>query len=176
MRARFALAAVCSLAAAQAWAQTSGFIRTQVPNTNLCIFWGTRVLTYSPNQAGYSQTSIFAALDAAYTTWETLAQSCSDFQFVKGAQIPNETIGYDPTSTNNYNAIIFREQNCGTVVPANDPCIAASTCNNVYGCWQGDDSTIALTTTTFDNTTGVIYDADTEFNASPHQDGSPAFL
>jgi hypothetical protein len=172
MLSRSALALML-LCASGAGAQS--FLRTHVPGSNICLFWANRSLTYSPDSAGYSKVNVFPALDAAYASWQAQAATCSEFTFVKGAQITGATVGYDPNSSN-ANVLIFREVNCSSIVPPGDPCLANSTCMNAYRCWSHDDYTIALTTTTFSNDTGVIYDADTEFNASPHTDGTPAFL
>jgi hypothetical protein len=52
------------------------------------------------------------------------------------------------------------------VVPPGDSCSTSTppTCNNKYDCWGSDSGTIALTTTTFNVTTGRILDADVELN------------
>jgi hypothetical protein len=164
------------LLAGGASAQDPGYVRTHVPSADICLFWATRSFTSTPDAAGYSQANVFPAYAAAYNSWETVATGCSDYQFIQAAPIPNAQVGYDPNSGQNYNTQIFRELLCLNVVPSGAPCIAAGTCANDYKCWDGDDLTIALTTTTFSDSTGVIYDADTEFNAAQHSDGTPGFL
>jgi hypothetical protein len=59
--------------------------------------------------------------------------------------------------------LVFREITC----PVDDPCQNTHTCANTLHCWDHDDaSTIALTTVTYSVRTGVIYDADIEYNAA----------
>lgn len=65
----------------------------------------------------------------------------------------------------NENLVLFRHQRCSAVVPRGDPCFADGSCGNRYDCWQHSDSTIAITTTSFDPETGQILDADIELNA-----------
>jgi hypothetical protein len=169
------LATVALLLAGSASAQDPGYVRTHVPGANICLFWATRGFTSTPDAAGYSKANVFPAYAAAYNSWSTVAASCSDFVFTQATPIPNAQVGYDPNSGQNYNTQIFRELLCLNVVPSGAACIAAGTCANDFKCWDGDDLTIALTTTTFSDSTGVIYDADTEFNAAVHSDGSAGF-
>jgi hypothetical protein len=72
----------------------------------------------------------------------------------------------------NQNIITFRETACIDIVADTDACYEDDSCSDKYGCWDHGDGTIALTTTTFSFRSGTIYDADIEFNASPHFDGS----
>lgn len=162
------------LVASAASAQSRGYIRTRVPNTELCLYWANRTYTFNYHSAGSQQTpgtAEFVAMDAAFDTWRALAQSCSDFKFIKGPMVGVANIGYDRNSSDNTNVLVFRERACRDVVPPDDPCLAQGTCANVYQCWDHGDATIALTTNTFSNKTGVIYDADIEFNAAPQASG-----
>jgi hypothetical protein len=160
-------------------AAQQGYLRTRIPGTETCLSWVRRQYTYSLHSAGSSKTPAdteLVAIDAAFATWRALAQECSDFRFEKGPSVAVAEVGYRQGSgAVNANVITFREQDCAEVVPANDPCLAAQSCANVYQCWDHAELTIALTTTTYDTRTGQIYDADIELNAAPHSDGS-AFL
>ena len=170
------LGVVVLLAGTAAFGQ--GYLRTQVPNSDpaLCIFWGDRSYTYHVDSAGSSQTpgdTEFDAIDAAFQTWQTLSDQCSDFQFIRGARVDNPQVGYS-SSGDNTNVITFRETSCDDV-PADDPCLNDDSCANKYRCWDHDPMIIALTTTTFSTKSGTLYDADIELNAAP-QYGGPGLL
>lgn len=169
------VAALVLLASCAAVAQTDrAYVRTHVPDTDLCLSWTNRKYVYNYHSAGSSQTpgtAEFVAMDAAFDTWRALAKTCSDFEFVKGPLVGVANIGYDKNSDSNTNVLVFRERACRDVVEPGDPCLEAGTCRNVYQCWDETDTVIALTTSTFSYNTGVIYDADIEFNAAPQQTG-----
>lgn len=169
-----ALLSLAVLGASEAQAQA--YLRTRVPGADLCLHWGPQARTYKfhYHSAGSEQTpgtAEFVAMDAAFDTWRALAQSCSDFVFEKGQNVGVANIGYVQGSQDNTNVIVYRERTCRDAVPADDPCHEAGTCSNLYQCWDHSDATIALTTTTFSFKTGIIYDADIEFNAAPHEGG-----
>ena len=153
-------------------AQTQGFIRTPAGTTTdgvaFCVTWSRRDFTYHVDAAGSLRTpgdTEFDAIDAAFGTWQTLSSSrnCSDFTFTRGARITNPVVGQSSSSTN---VVTFREVDCGSVVPMNDPCLADDgACGNLYKCWDHTPGTIALTTVTYSTKTGVATDADIELNA-----------
>lgn len=78
----------------------------------------------------------------------------------------------------NANVITFREVACRNVVPDGDPCYDITTggdpymCGSKYRCWDQFDTTIAVTTATHSTRSGIIFDADIEFNAAPAEDGT----
>lgn len=169
-----ALAAGLCPALVAAQSPSEGFIRTHVPDKNLCLFWPQRTYVFNYHSQGSSQTpgtAEFVAMDAAFDTWRALSRTCSDFRFEKGPYVGVAIIGYDKASSNNTNVLVFRERACRDVVAPGDPCLADGTCRNVYQCWDESDTTIAITTSTFSFNTGVIYDADIEFNAAPQANG-----
>jgi Matrixin len=142
--------------------------RTVVPGKELCLNWLSREFVYHVDSAGSLRTprdTEFAAIDASFDTWRTLSATCSDFTFVRGADVSRPSVGYT-VGEENQNIITFRETACSDVVPFEDPCIEAETCATDYSCWEHGDLTIALTTTTFSFKSGTILDADMEFNAS----------
>ena len=154
-------------------ASAQGYIRTQVPGKQICIYWDRREYTYQLDAAGYSRDStgrMPEAVDAAFRSWQTLSDWCSGFQFKKGARITNPVIGYKQ-GEDNTNVITFRELSCDAAVPTDDACRNNRTCANKYRCWDHGDITIALTTATFNTTSGIILDADIEFNAAAQSDG-----
>lgn len=167
--------AACALLGCAVFAQESGYVRTRVPSSDLCLHWQTRKYTYHYGAAGSEQTpgtDEFVAMDAAVQSWRALSGSCSDFVFERGPDVAVANVGYTAGAADNTNVIVFRDVACRDVVPTDDACIPAGTCSNKYQCWEHSDATIALTTTTFSFRTGIVYDADVELNAAPHQDGS----
>src|SRR5207244_5649275 len=77
----------------------------------------------------------------------------------------------------NRNLILWRTANCARGgAPVDDPCQTAGGCGNKFDCWDHGDRVIAVTTSTFNRSTGQLYDADIELNGAPHVDDSPAFI
>ncbi|MDY7225188.1 myxosortase-dependent metalloprotease, MXAN_2677/MXAN_2678 family [Hyalangium rubrum] len=143
--------------------------RTVVPGKPLCLNWLSREFRYHQDSAGSLRTprdTEFAAIDAAFETWQALSDSCSDVTFVRGEDVSRPAVGYVVGATDNKNIITFRETSCPDVVPEEDECIFADDCSNAYSCWDHGGATIGLTTTTFSFKNGVILDADIELNAS----------
>jgi hypothetical protein len=145
-----------------------------VPGKPICLAWNQRTFTYNVHSLGSARTpgtAEFDAIDAAFNSWRDVAARCSDFQFYKGPLLNAVKVGYDPSSSGNRNIITFREVACRDVVSASDACWSQDNCGNTYNCWNHDDGIIALTTATFSFKTGIIYDADIEFNAAPQSGG-----
>lgn len=171
-------AAASALLLTSTAALAQAFVRTQIDDTGVCLYWSQRQYTFHLDSAGDSQLpgdGELAAIEAAFQSWQTVSNLCSDFQFVEGDRVTAPEAGYTPGGTDNQNVITFREQSCADVVPADDPCLANDSCANAYRCWDHDALVIALTTTTFNTHTGEILDADIELNAAP-QFGGPGFL
>lgn len=163
------LAALVVLTALSAWAQ--GYVRTVASDngsTVICVAWNKRELTYRVDAAGSAQTpgdSEFTAIDSAFATWQVLSDSCSDFSFVRGPRIDAPSIG---KGTDDANVLTFREESCRSAAPQSDPCNSDGSCGNKFHCWDHSDGTIALTTLTFSTRTGLILDADIEFNSATY--------
>lgn len=139
---------------------------TSASGTTLCVTWSERNFTYRVDDRGSERTPAeteFAAIDAAFTSWETVARSCSDFRFLKGARIASPRVG---KGTETDHVITFRETDCGDVVAPSDPCLSDGSCGNVHRCWDHSSATIGLTTVTFSTRTGIAVDADIELNAA----------
>ncbi len=141
------------------------FKRTVADTTSeneVCVTWSKRKLVYVVDAAGSARTPAeteFSAITSAWSTWQVLSDDCSDFTFSGGPRQANLTVG---KGTQDSNALVFRESVC----PADDPCHDTRTCANTLHCWDHDgDGVIALTTVTYSIKTGIIYDADIEYNA-----------
>ena len=147
-------------------AASAQYVRTRVsdPESTLCVTWNRRDFTYRVDTAGSMRTpgdAELTAIDAAFATWQGVADGCSDFQFIKGAQVSNAQVG---RGTQMENVVVWREASCPNVIPDNDPCFDTNTCVSQYRCWDHGQFTLALTTTTYSVRTGAIYDADIELN------------
>ena len=159
--------ATLALAAPESRANT--YRRTAVPGRPFCVLWNLRDFVYRLDAAGSRRTpgdTEFTALEASFSSWRALADTCSDFTLTRGPDIQKPRVGYVRNSTDNANVVTFREADCNDVVEPDDPCIEADTCANEYACWDHGAATIGLTTTTFSFRTGYILDADIEFNAA----------
>jgi pseudouridine synthase len=171
-----ALAFTVLVASSAAWAQA--FLRTRAlsnsSGTDVCVTWGTRKLTYRMDAAGSANTPVeaeFTAIDTAFATWQALARTCSDFEFVRGPRIMKPAVGKGAVSAED-NVVTFREANCRDAVPLADPCQSDGSCATTWACWDHGDATIALTTSTYSTRTGVVSDSDIEFNAGRAADGT----
>lgn len=163
MRRALVIAVVSTAAAAQPYVRT---IASDTEAATICVTWSTRSIEYRIDSLGSARTpgdSEFTAIQAAWSSWQRLSNGCSDFQFTRGADITDGTTGKGTTTTN---VFIFREENCDAVVSPSDPCLAAGTCANEHRCWNHSDATLGLTTVTYSPRTGVVNDADVEFNAA----------
>lgn len=150
-------------------AKAQGFRRT-VASTNgttvTCVTWNKRDFTYRAAAEGSVRTPAdteFTAIDASFATWQAVADTCSDFKFIRGTRISQPAIG---RGTESDNVVVFRETNCRDTAPPADPCQSDGSCANKFHCWDHSDGTIGLTTLTYSTRTGIALDADIELNAS----------
>ncbi|MCY1076617.1 myxosortase-dependent metalloprotease, MXAN_2677/MXAN_2678 family [Archangium lansingense] len=175
MRRSLSWLALAALALSAPAAEAQTYRRTLVPGRPFCVLWPGRDYVYRLDAAGSRRTpgdSEFAALEAAFSSWRAVSETCSDFTFTRGPDIQNPQVGYlKDTPEKNENVITFREADCNDVVPPEDPCIESDTCANAYSCWDHGSAVIGLTTTTFSFRTAYILDADVEFNASDNGRG-----
>ncbi len=108
---------------------------------------------------------VFDAVSRSSQTWQAQLQACGNLDLVEGARSTSRAIGYLQGGPNE-NLTLFRTRACSAVVPSGDPCLAAGTCGNVYDCWDHADNIVALTTSSYVTSTGVLVDADVELNAA----------
>lgn len=147
-------------------AQAQSFRRSLANDGSQCVTWVDRSFVYQVDQAGSLRTpgdTEFTAIDAAFTSWQAAATSCSDFTFAPGPRVSGGQVGEGTASEN---LITFREVSCTAVVAPSDPCLSNGSCLNVKRCWDHGPDTIALTTVTYSTRTGIAVDADIELNAS----------
>ncbi len=175
------LALAAGLAVAALPLSASAFNRSRPQNnpSGPCLYWPQVPVPFSLNQAGSKDATAAGSLAAARRSFETWTlPSCTHLQFRDMGDTDRTDVGFNPkvNATDNLNLIVWRDKKCTDAAPAGDPCFALGTCANTYNCWEQQDGTIALTTTTYSNKTGEILDADIELNGSNFiftaQDGS----
>ncbi|MBI5547657.1 MAG: matrixin family metalloprotease [Deltaproteobacteria bacterium] len=144
--------------------------RSQVPGTDGSgpeLYWCARELPFVINELGSQDAGAADSIEASrqsFFTW--MGPSCTDLAFVDHGTTSRTDIGFDQNSSGNVNLVVWREETCARVVPRGDACLTAGGCNNIYNCWEQSPQTIALTTTTFNKSTGEIYDGDIELNGA----------
>jgi len=176
----------CALTAAMP-GRAQAFVRTVGPpapsSSSTCeggaiyTYWVARNLTWTffedPQnpliEGDVAWSDALAAVTLGAQAWQGV--SCTDLTFQYQGTTSNFTVGYDRTSCQNTNSVIFRANSCSdtTIVPAGSSCLADGTCGLTYNCWDyaaGIDGTIALTGLTYDAVTGEILDSDMEFDAT----------
>ena len=149
----------------------SQYVRSRVDDkdpASQCLWWPekTTVQLHQSNN-GNPETpgdTEFAAIGAAITTWQTQLNICSSLSLTDGARTATRKVGYFDKEVNE-NIAVFRLQKCSDVAPATDACHGtADNCGNQFDCWQHQAAAIAITTTSYNPTTGRILDSDIEFN------------
>ena len=149
------------------------YVRTTVdpndPNTH-CLTWTHPQITFQQDTLGTEDTqgngSEFLAFSKALATWNEAATGCSSVHYSEGPRIVERKTGWVKGSPDNHNVVLYRRVGCTAAAPSNDPCWSDESCPNKYDCWDTKTraATLALTTTTFDLSTGHIYDTDIEAN------------
>lgn len=161
--ATLAVLGLATLAGAQPFQRTIAGVSG---DTTLCVTWSDRNFEYRVDQDGSARTpgeTEFTAIDGAFSSWQAISDTCSDFKFIRGQRLAGGKIGKGSESEN---LLVFRDVDCRDVVPPTDACLADGSCANVHRCWDHSAGTIGLTTVTYSTRTGVAVDADIEFNAS----------
>jgi uncharacterized protein (TIGR03382 family) len=147
------------------------YVRSKVSDTDpqsQCLWWPENSrIEVRQNADGSTENNgaEFGAVTRALTTWQTQLNVCSSLNVTEGPRTSTRKAGYVEKQTNE-NIALFRVKKCSEVVPANDACLGPNDdCGNVYDCWQHQSAAIAITTTSFNSSTGRILDSDIEFNA-----------
>ncbi|QRK07951.1 matrixin family metalloprotease [Archangium violaceum] len=154
------------------------YVRSRVAAGNAsaqCLYWTVPTITWHNSSVGNPDTALeaqkqreFEAIRASFQSWQRLFVSCGNLRFSEGPLVDDRKVGYELRGDNNRNLVLFRSTRCSDpdVVPASDACWIDDTCGNDYDCWDSDARTIALTLTTYDEKSGIIYDSDIQLNAS----------
>ncbi|HUM12446.1 MAG TPA: myxosortase-dependent metalloprotease, MXAN_2677/MXAN_2678 family [Myxococcaceae bacterium] len=148
------------------------YVRTKTNDGLHCFRWpvsaGARgSVSFVQSTAGLPAlgSGVFDAVSRSAQTWQAQLQACGNLDLVEGARSTSRAIGYLQGGPNE-NLTLFRTRACSAVVPSGDPCLAAGTCGNAYDCWDHADNIVALTTSSYVTSTGVLVDADVELNAA----------
>ncbi|MGC4117830.1 MAG: matrixin family metalloprotease [Myxococcales bacterium] len=170
MRARGAHWALVALALTTS-ARTDAFVRSRGPSSGgtlgPALFWCTRQPSFVVNEKGSQDAGAQASIEAVRRSFQTWTQTgCSDLAILDEGTTRQTDVGFDSGASDNQNLVVWREVDCASVVPAGASCLDDGGCNNQYGCWDHEPETIAITTTSFDNDTGEILDADIELNGA----------
>jgi hypothetical protein len=134
-----------------------------------CLFWTAQKLTYYQSSAGNPQTkpagSELEAVRRSFQSWQSVFSGCGNLSFEEGGTVVDRKVGYEVNGSNR-NLVLFRTQRCSDAAPSTDACWKDDSCGNAYDCWSNDSQTIAVTLTTYDENSGIIYDSDIELNAA----------
>ncbi len=148
------------------------YVRTKTEDGQHCFRWavaagarGTVAFVQSTEGLPSLGAGVFDAVSRSAQPWQAQLQACGNLDLAEGNRSSSRTIGYAQSGPNE-NLILFRTRPCSAVVPAGDPCVAAGSCGNAYDCWDHSSSIVALTTSSYVTTTGVVLDADVELNAA----------
>ncbi|MBN1210647.1 MAG: matrixin [Myxococcaceae bacterium] len=152
------------------------YVRSHVeerdPSTQ-CLFWTVPKIAWYQSSAGNPRTqpagTEFDAVRRSFQRWQAIFSQCGNLSFEEGGLVDEREVGYLPNGENR-NLVLFRTKRCMDVAPENAECWEDQSCNNTYDCWghkKGVDDrlTIAVTFTTYDTNSGIIYDSDIELNA-----------
>jgi hypothetical protein len=160
------------------------FVRSKT-NSGAVLWWRPRQIVFQVNASAYTGAGCSGPADAAtqirssFPAWMKAtqagqSQACTDFKFDDCGDTTRTDLGFDHNDPgNNVNLVVIRKGNCTAV---SDPICHVSVldldpCIERYDCWEdadrqghGGSGTIALTTVSFDDSTGEIVDADMELN------------
>ncbi len=142
---------------------------TSKDNPKACLFWPTRQPSFSLNADGSWDVdnpvpSATTSLDAARQSFQTWTEpACTDLTLRDLGTTRLRTTGNDEV-----NLVLWRERTCASVVPPGDGCFADGGCENQYDCWGYGETTIALTSVSYNSRTGAIVDVDIELNGADY--------
>jgi hypothetical protein len=154
---------------------TAPFVRSRVEARNpsaQCLFWTVPTLTWQLSSVGNPKTPQeeqkqreFEAIRRSFQSWQQLFDACGNLRISEGPLVDDRKVGYEQKGDNR-NIVLFRSTSCKERVSADNACWDEDTCGNDFDCWDGDPQTIALTLTTYDEKSGIVYDSDIQLNAN----------
>jgi hypothetical protein len=148
-------------------ASSSVYVRTHTQDGMHCLHWPAGPVTFVQSSVGYAPLGDagFDAVTRSWQTWEAQMQTCGSLALSEGPHSPSRALGFLPDGGTE-NLILFRTVLCSDVVDAGDPCLASGSCGNAHDCWDHTSGVLALTTTTYQRSNGLIVETDVEFNAA----------
>ncbi|MHB1845664.1 MAG: zinc metalloprotease [Deltaproteobacteria bacterium] len=197
-RSGIALLAIAVLAQTNS---AAAFNRSRTQDGNHFLWWPTRSVPYfiqedcavrpppssqpippevqaaGEDQATY-QSNCHAAVERAFQSWQDVGDldaggpGCTNLALPFAGDTPMREVGYDQANPgSNLNLVLFQPQLCDGVVPPGDPCWSDNSCDGPYACFSHGEGAIALTTTTYQPSDGMLLDADIEVNDAPASAG-----
>jgi Matrixin len=160
-------AALFAAAAVVLLATSASYVRTRTQDGSHCLHWPAGPVTFVQSRLGYPPLGDagFEAVTRSWQTWETQMETCGSLSLFEGALSPSRSVGFLPDGGSE-NLVLFRTVLCSSVVDAGDPCLASGSCGNAHDCWDHTPGVLALTTSTYRSTDGVLVDSDIELNAA----------
>lgn len=135
--------------------------------TSPCLLWKENsVITFVQSTQGNAEIAgdaEFVAVAKSYATWQAQMDACGSLTLKEGLRTASREASYVEGGPNE-NAVLFRDRRCTDLASSTDACWADDDCGNKYDCWQFSAAAIALTTTSYNRYSGVIYDSDIELN------------
>jgi len=150
---------------------SGAYVRTRTQAGGPFLFWNQNAVTYHQDSLGNPENVAdeeFTAVTQSFANWQAALAACGSLNFYEGPRVSSRRAAYSEDGNGQQNVVLFRQRQCNDVAPSDDACWGDEDCYNKYDCWGGTGylpGTIALTTTTFDSTTGQILDADIELNS-----------
>lgn len=137
-------------------ASASAFLCTRTSGLGPSVAWTPRQVVVHRSgigfDAGIDEAAVDRALERGAAQWTNV--DCSDLDVVVGAPTADRVVGFDwhkgSDDPANQNIVVFRNDNAADPIDA----------------WLHTFGALAITTVTFDNTTGRLVDADIEVNDS----------
>ncbi|MEO1271590.1 MAG: matrixin family metalloprotease, partial [Myxococcota bacterium] len=126
----------------------TGQYACEVGETPLPVYWPQRCIVYHINDQGTTDTdneAAFQAIEDSFNQWSE--PSCNNLKLTFGGFTNDDQVGYNQASpSDNANIIVFRDDN-----------------------WPHSGGVLALTSVTFQPSTGKIFDADIELNTAEYR-------
>lgn len=140
------------------------YMRTQI--NGRCGFWETQSqVEFRINDQGNPENVgdvEFTAVENAIASWQTELTTCGSLSLIIGPRTSLRRVELLPD--NNQNVVLWRFKSCAAVAPTNHACWTEESCGNLFDCWQHAGNVAALTTTSFEPSTGRILDSDIELD------------
>ncbi|GEM_PF-275969 len=162
------LSALLALSMSQA---CPSYTRTRTNDVNpnaFCLFWKENTqLKFEINDQGNPENAgdaEFTAVENAMAAWNTQLTACASLTMTAAPRTSSRLAEFIKGAAVHHNVILWRFTKCSAAAPGNDSCWNEGNCGNKYDCWQHANTALALTTTSFEPSSGEILDSDIELN------------
>ena len=162
------LSALLALSMSQA---CPSYTRTRTNDVNpnaFCLFWKENTqIKFEINDQGNPENTgdaEFTAVENAMATWNAELSTCGSLTISAGPRTGSRLAEYIKGAAVHHNVILWRFDKCSVKVPGSDVCWNEGNCGNKFDCWQHSNTALAITTTSFEPSTGEVIDSDIELN------------